>query len=159
MTEEGPGRVARPKTIDDLLEERRVGLRRISPEDSLAVAARDGLIVDMRSEFQRQQQGLVPGAYFVPRNVLEWRATPTCEFHDPHLAAVTGPLILMCHQGYQSSLAAVTLQDLGVTRATDMIGGFELWEACGLPVLHGGDGAEEADRPAVKMPRVLSWRF
>jgi len=77
----------------------------------------------------------VPGAHFVPRNVLEWRADATCPHRDPALALGRGPLILMCAQGYQSSLAAATLHELGVIRATDMIGGFEAWRDRGLPVL------------------------
>ena len=76
----------------------------------------------------------------MPRNVLEWRADPTCSHRDPMLALVRGPLVLMCAQGYQSSLAAAALQELGLTRATDMIGGFEAWRDRGLPVLPA-DGA------------------
>jgi rhodanese-related sulfurtransferase len=123
------------RTIDDLLRDARARLDRLGPRESLAAARRGGLIVDIRSETQRVEQGLVPGAWFVPRNVLEWRADPTCGHHDPHLVNVTGPLVLMCAQGFQSSLAAATLQEMGIHRATDLIGGFEAWEAAGLPVL------------------------
>ena len=123
------------RTIDDLLREARARLDRLTPHQALAASRRDGLIVDIRSEAQRLGQGLVPDAWFVPRNVLEWRADPGCEHHDPRLAAVGGPLVLMCAQGYQSSLAAATLQEIGIPGATDMIGGFEAWSAAGLPVL------------------------
>jgi rhodanese-related sulfurtransferase len=123
------------RTIDDLLREARMRLDRLSPREALAAAGRGGAIVDIRSEVQRAERGLVPGARFVPRNVLEWRADPACEHHDPHLVAVRGPLVLMCAQGYQSSLAAAILRDIGVASATDMIGGFEAWEAEGLPVV------------------------
>lgn len=92
------------------------------------------MIVDIRSEAQRLSQGLVPGAIFIPRNSLEWRADSSCEYRDPRLAAVTGPLVLMCAQGYESSLAAANLQKIGVAAATDMVGGFEAWAAAGLPV-------------------------
>lgn len=126
------------RTIDDLLREARARLDRLSPHRALAATRRGGLIVDIRSEAQRLEQGLVPGARFVPRNVLEWRADPACEHHDPRLVAVAGPLVLMCAQGYQSSLAAATLQEIGVPAATDMIGGFEAWAAAGLPVLAPG---------------------
>jgi rhodanese-related sulfurtransferase len=125
------------RTIDDLLREARARLERLSPPEARAAARRGGLIVDIRSEIQRRRQGLVPGARFVPRNVLEWRADPACGHRDPRLAAVAGPLVLMCAQGYQSSLAAATLRDIGVSTATDMIGGFEAWEAEGLPVVRG----------------------
>jgi rhodanese-related sulfurtransferase len=91
--------------------------------------------VDIRSEAQRAEQGLVPGARFVARNVLEWRADAGCDHHDPTLFGLGGPLILMCAQGYQSSLAAANLQRIGVANATDMVGGFEAWRAAGLPVV------------------------
>lgn len=121
--------------IDRLLEAARARLRRLAPREAHAAVRAGGLIVDIRSEVQRDAQGLVPGAHFVARNVLEWRADPTCPHHDPALVAVRGPLILMCAQGYQSSLAAAKLQDLGLARATDMEGGFERWAAEGLPVI------------------------
>ncbi|HEX2504479.1 MAG TPA: rhodanese-like domain-containing protein [Miltoncostaeaceae bacterium] len=114
---------------------------RLAPAEAREAArSRGGLIVDIRSERQREEQGLVAGARFVPRSVLEWRADPRGAHHDPALA-VPGPLILMCAQGYQSSLAAAVLQDLGVAGATDMIGGFEGWVAAGLPVEAQGSTA------------------
>jgi rhodanese-related sulfurtransferase len=123
------------RTIEELLREARGRLERLGPREALEAAGRGGAIVDIRSEVQRARRGVVPGARFVPRNVLEWRADPACEHHDPSLAAVRGPLVLMCAQGYQSSLAAALLRDLGLARATDMIGGFEAWRAEGLPVI------------------------
>lgn len=130
--------LVRRRTIDDLLHEARGRFERLSPAQALAATARGGLIVDIRSEQQRLEQGLVPGAHFVPRNVLEWRADPACEHRDPLLVGCRGPLVLMCAQGFQSSLAAATLAEIGIARATDMIGGFEGWLASGLPVLDGG---------------------
>lgn len=121
--------------IDGLLAAARARLRRLAPAEAREAARARGLIVDIRSEHQREVQGLVPGAYFVARNVLEWRADPRCAHHDPVLVAVRGPLVLMCAQGFQSSLAAAMLQDLGLAHATDMEGGFERWQADGLPVL------------------------
>jgi rhodanese-related sulfurtransferase len=133
----GPG--PRPTTVDVLLARARGRLRRLEPHEALAATRRGGLIVDIRSERQRAEQGLVPGARFVPRNVLEWRLDTASEHRDHTLAAVTGPLVLMCAQGFQSSLAAAVLQDLGVARATDMVGGFEAWRAAGLPVRRAPD--------------------
>ena len=118
----------------------RARLRRLAPAEARGAARAGGLIVDIRSDHQRQVQGLVPGAHFVALNVLEWRADPRCPHHDSVLAAVRGPLVLMCAQGFQSSLAAATLQDLGLAHATDMEGGFERWQADGLPVLPAGRG-------------------
>jgi rhodanese-related sulfurtransferase len=129
--------------IEGLLARSRARLVRLGPEEARAAARQGGLIVDIRSEWQRRDGGLVPGAHFVPRNVLEWRADPLSGHADPALARGEGPLILMCAQGYQSSLAAAVLQDIGIARATDMIGGFEAWLAAGLPV-----SARERGRPA-----------
>ena len=121
--------------IDQLLEAARARLRRLGPREARDAARAGGLIVNIRSEAQRDAEGLVPGAYFVARNVLEWRADATCPHHDSVLVEVRGPLILMCAQGFQSSLAAATLQDLGCANATDLAGGFERWRAEGLAVM------------------------
>lgn len=123
--------------VERLLARARSRLVRLDPREARAAVARGGLIVDIRSESQRLRQGLVPGAHFVARNVLEWRADPRSGHADPALVEVEGPLVLMCAQGYQSSLAAATLHEIGVTRATDMVGGFEAWLAAGLPVTPG----------------------
>jgi rhodanese-related sulfurtransferase len=120
--------------IDDLLTRARSRLRRLPPHEAHA-AVRDGaVLVDIRSEVQRAADGVVPGARFVPRNVLEWRLDPSSPHRDPALARAAGAVILMCDEGYQSSLAAATLQDLGVAGATDLAGGFRAWRAAGLPV-------------------------
>ena len=91
-----------------------------------------------------QRDGVVPCALFVPRNVLEWRCAPTSAWRDPHVSDPRRRLILMCDQGYQSSLAAATLKRLGLT-ATDLVGGFQAWREEGLGVrpLHP---AERSDR-------------
>lgn len=123
------------RTVDELLAAARARLRRLEPAQAHAAAGAGGLIVDIRSERQRERDGLVPGARFVPRHVLEWRAHPASGHADPALVAVRGPLVLMCAEGYQSSLAAATLHDLGLTGATDMVGGFAAWWAAGLPTV------------------------
>ena len=97
---------------------------------------RGALLIDIRAESQRAKDGVVPGAHFVPRNVLEWRLDPACEHRDPELAQPGTHVIVMCNEGYQSSLAAATLQRLGVS-ATDVDGGFQAWRAAGLPVKRG----------------------
>ena len=120
--------------IDRLLEEERRLLNRLTPEQARDAAAAGGVIVDTRSHEQRLAGGTVPGSVRIHRNVLEWRVDPSSGHQDPRLAARTGPIVIMCEQGYSSSLAAATLQRLGITDATDMIGGFEAWSAAGLPV-------------------------
>jgi rhodanese-related sulfurtransferase len=122
-------------TIDELLAEARAGLERLTPEQA-AEAMQDGaLLIDVRSEVWREREGVVLGSLFIPRNVLEWRCDPCSESRDPRVPAERETrLIVMCEQGYQSSLAAATLQRVGYPRATDLIGGFEGWAAAGLPV-------------------------
>lgn len=137
--------------IDRILAEARSRLVRLDPHESLAATRRGGRIVDIRSERQRLAQGVIVGAHFVPRNVLEWRADPRSGHADALLVGVEGPLILMCAQGYQSSLAAATLQEIGVARATDMVGGFGAWVAAGLPVV-GAPGARVARAVAYGAP-------
>jgi rhodanese-related sulfurtransferase len=121
-------------TIDQLLVRARAGLERLAPSEAQQ-AIRDGaLLVDIRSEVQRERDGAVPGSHFIPRNLLEWRLDPESGASDPAVCDPAARVILMCDEGYQSSLAAATLQELGFARATDLVGGFQAWRACGLPV-------------------------
>ncbi len=127
--------VRAPRTIDQLLREARARLRRLAPTRPPPPPARAASSSTSAPSGSGRTRGSSRAAHFVPRNVLEWRVDPTSGHRDPALARVRGPLILMCAQGYQSSLAAATLQELGVAQATDMIGGFEAWRDRGLPVL------------------------
>ena len=120
--------------VDDLLRAARARLRRLTPAEAAAAQAAGGVIVNIRADAQRAADGLVPGALVVPRNVLEWRADPVSPDRDPRIAEASGPVVLMCAEGFASSLAAATLQDLGLADATDMAGGFVAWRAAGLPV-------------------------
>jgi rhodanese-related sulfurtransferase len=92
------------------------------------------LLIDIRSERQRATDGVVPGSLFVERNVLEWRCDPASDHRDPRFDGRERQLILMCNEGYQSSLAAATLHDLGLSLTTDLAGGFQAWRGAGLPV-------------------------
>jgi rhodanese-related sulfurtransferase len=121
-------------TIDELLAEARRGLTRLEPGRALA-AMRDGAtLIDIRSDAQIVQDGVVPGALRVSRNVLEWRLDPASGYSHPRAPDLDEQVILMCDEGYQSSLAAATLQQLGFAKATDLVGGFQAWRAAGLPI-------------------------
>ena len=121
-------------SIDDLLAHARARLERLGPA-AAAAALRDGAtLIDIRAEGQLARDGTVPGALVVARNVLEWRLDPDCAHRLPDAPGLADHVIVMCDEGYQSSLAAATLQDLGFTRATDLDGGFQAWRAAGLPV-------------------------
>jgi rhodanese-related sulfurtransferase len=129
----------RRQTIEEMLERARRELERVDPAQARAVIERGGLLVDVRSERQREQDGAVPGAAFFPRNVLEWRADPSSSARDPCFSDLDRPVIVMCDEGYASSLAAATLQRLGFHRATDLIGGYQAWRAAGLPIERATD--------------------
>jgi rhodanese-related sulfurtransferase len=101
-------------------------------------AANSGaLLIDTRTEVQRAEQGELPGALVIDRTVLEWRLDPACEARIPEAVGYDIDIIVVCRQGYSSSLAAASLRALGLRRATDLIGGVEAWLTAGLPV-HGG---------------------
>jgi rhodanese-related sulfurtransferase len=121
-------------TVDDLLEEARSRLSRLTPSQALAAQAAGAILVDVRGDDQWRDGGCIPGAIRIPRNVLEWRADPACPACDSRIAQLDAVIVVICQQGYQSSLAAGTLQALGFTRATDLDGGFEAWRAAGLPI-------------------------
>jgi rhodanese-related sulfurtransferase/predicted small metal-binding protein len=123
------------KTIDTLLDEARAGMRRLTPDEARAATAAGAALIDIRSEAQRARDGVVPAALFFPRNVLEWRCDPTSPSHDARVGGLDRHLVVMCDEGFQSSLAAACLRQLGFTRATDVIGGFQAWRGAGLPVL------------------------
>lgn len=126
--------------IDEVLAEARARLDRLSPQRALR-AQRDGaLLVDIRPVEQRRESGEIPGALVIGRNVLEWRLDPRSEARLPVADRYDRQVVVVCQQGYASSLAAASLRDLGLTRATDLDGGFDAWRAAGLPVTRG-DGA------------------
>ena len=127
-----------PKTADDLLMEARALLpRRPSPARALAAQLHGALLVDIRGDDQRRATGLIPGAILLPRNALEWRCDPASPWRHPAITSRYQHLILICQQGFQSGLAAATLQRLGLAHATDLDGGFDAWAAAGLPVTPG----------------------
>jgi rhodanese-related sulfurtransferase len=119
--------------IERMLEQDRSLLHRLEPGEAVEAVRNGGVIVDIRSHEQRVANGVVPGSLRVHRNVLEWRVDPSSGWWDERFGAFDGPLIVMCQEGYSSSMAAATLQRLGFTRATDMVGGFEAWAGAGLP--------------------------
>jgi rhodanese-related sulfurtransferase len=120
--------------VEELLEHSRRGVRRLTPHEVAQAAARGALVVDTRTETQRRRQGELPGALVIDRTVLEWRLDPKGEFRIPEATDHDLEIVVVCRQGYSSSLAAVSLRALGLHRATDMIGGVEAWVQAGLPV-------------------------
>jgi|SRR3954463_7935623 rhodanese-related sulfurtransferase len=126
--------MATHKTIDELLADARAGLDRVEPHAAREAMRAGALMLDIRSESQRAADGIVPDAIWFARNVLEWRCDPSSGAYDERVGGLERHVIVMCDEGYQSSLAAATLQQLGFARATDLVGGFQAWRAAGLPV-------------------------
>ncbi|HTX81358.1 MAG TPA: rhodanese-like domain-containing protein [Streptosporangiaceae bacterium] len=121
------------RTVDDLLAEARAHLERLDPHEAYVATGDGALLVDIRPAAQRAAEGEIPGALIVERNVLEWRFDPASDARLP-VASYDLQVIVVCSEGYTSSLAAAALQELGVHRSTDLAGGFRAWEAAGLPV-------------------------
>jgi rhodanese-related sulfurtransferase len=122
-----------PRSVDELLAAARARLTRLAPEAAAGAAAAGALLIDTRPLEQRRRDGVVPGALIVDRNVLEWRLDP---FSPHHIEEVTGydqTIVVMCNEGYSSSLVAAELQNMGFAKATDVDGGFQAWRANGLP--------------------------
>ena len=122
-------------TIDAILGRARARLRRLEPQAAAEAMANGALLVDTRYEAQRRAGGDIRGAVRIERNNLEWRLDPASDNRVPEATDHSRQVILICQQGYSSSLAAVSLQDIGLRNATDVIGGFEAWVAAGLPVV------------------------
>ncbi|WP_207947156.1 rhodanese-like domain-containing protein [Actinomadura sp. 7K507] len=128
------------RTIDDILGEARGRLVRLEPGQAHAETRDGALLVDIRPAAQRAGEGEVPGALIVERNVLEWRLDPASGARLPEATGHGLRVIVLCSEGYTSSLAAASLHDLGLSRATDVVGGFRAWRAAGLPTTGGAGG-------------------
>ncbi|MGW8954410.1 rhodanese-like domain-containing protein [Streptomyces sp. NPDC055709] len=127
--------------IDELLERVREGLDRVGPREAFEAAADGALLVDIRYAALRDRDGLIPGALVVERNELEWRLDPLGSHRAPEATSHDLRVVVVCNEGYASSLAAASLKQLGLHRATDLAGGFQAWRAEGLPVRVPGAGA------------------
>ncbi|MFY1593471.1 rhodanese-like domain-containing protein [Micromonospora sp. WMMD737] len=132
-----PAPVAPPgsRGIDEILAAARVRLDRLDPERAHLAHRGGALLVDIRPAAQRAAHGTVPGSLVIERNVLEWRFDPRCPARLPQAVGYDLRVMVICQEGYTSSLAAVALQDLGLRHATDVVGGFVAWRLAGLPVL------------------------
>jgi rhodanese-related sulfurtransferase len=129
--------VSQRRTIDDVLAAARAQLKRVDPVQAHEAAERGAVLVDIRPVANRAAEGEIPGAIIIERNVLEWRLDPASDARLP-VASYDLEVIVVCNEGYTSSLAAAALQELGVHKATDLTGGFREWKASGLPVTEDG---------------------
>ncbi|MET7958177.1 rhodanese-like domain-containing protein [Streptomyces sp. NPDC052071] len=123
-----------PVGIDELLEQVRAAYERVGPEEAATAVAEGALLVDIRYAELRERDGLIPGALVVERNELEWRLDPQGSHRAPQATSHDLRVVVICNEGYASSLAVASLHQLGLHRATDLTGGFQAWRAAGLPV-------------------------
>ena len=121
-------------TVDDLLAAARAQLRRVDPAAAKSRLDEGALLVDVRLFEQRAADGAVPGALVIALNHLEWRLDPASASRIPEARDHDVEIMLLCDEGYCSSLAAARLHELGLRRTTDVVGGFQAWRAAGLPV-------------------------
>jgi rhodanese-related sulfurtransferase len=137
-----PGHESPAMSIDDLLDRARATLTRLTPVQAAAEMRGDALLVDIRPAYQRFADGDIPGAIVIERVHLEWRCDPTSPARIPEAIDHDVRWIICCDEGYSSSLAAASLQAIGLHRATDVIDGFRAWRSAGLPVLPVGAPAQ-----------------
>jgi rhodanese-related sulfurtransferase len=132
-------RPAGAHTIDEILLAARARLRRLTPQQAFGEVSLGGVLIDIRPAAQRAEQGEIPGSTIVERNHLEWRLDPCSEARLPWVTGYDHRIIVICVDGYTSSLAAAALQDLGLHRATDLDGGFRAWARAGLPASYSSE--------------------
>jgi rhodanese-related sulfurtransferase len=133
------GRPAGARSIDEILASARARLDRVTPETALGELRAGAVLIDIRPAAQRAAAGEIPGSVVVERNHLEWRFDPASGARLPLVTGYDLRPIVICAEGYTSSLAAAALQDLGLARATDVIGGYQAWAAAGLPTAPAGE--------------------
>ena len=125
-----------PRTIAEVLDAARQRLPRLTPQEAQQASTAAAVVVDIRPAAQRASEGALPGALVVERNVLEWRFDPASDARL-HIADHDLAVIILCQEGYTSSLAAVALHEVGVWRATDVVGGYAAWRRSGVPLWAG----------------------
>lgn len=122
-----------PRTLEEELRLARALIERLSPAEAFERAGSGALIVDIRSELDRERTGVVPGSIHIPRTVLEWRVEPGGAWCNPHVGGVERQIIVLCDHGYSSVLAGAAVARLGYAEVADVVGGFDAWRAAGLP--------------------------
>jgi rhodanese-related sulfurtransferase len=124
------------RSIDEILAAARARLSRVTPAEAFAELDAGAVLIDIRPAAQRAAAGEIPGSVVIERNHLEWRLDPESSARLPWATGYDLRPIVICMEGYTSSLAAAALQDLGLARATDVTGGYQAWQAAGLPTAH-----------------------
>jgi rhodanese-related sulfurtransferase len=139
-----------PRALADLLGDARARITRLTPAQAFEAASDGALLVDVRSERDRERSGVAPGSIHIPLTVLQWRVAPDSTWRNPHVGADTR-LVVICEHGFSSSLAAASLVDLGLD-ASDVVGGFDAWKAEGLPSVPPAPGPGDDELPGMGEP-------
>jgi rhodanese-related sulfurtransferase len=139
---------AERRTLDQLLEAAYARIERLTPAEALAATERGALLIDIRTDADRERDGIVPGSLHIPRTVLEWRLDPDSSWRNPHVGGLDRQILLLCDHGCSSSLAAGTLVDLGFERAGDVIGGFAAWREALLQTAAAPPSQRQPGEPA-----------
>ena len=142
------GRPDGARSIDEILASARGRIDRLTPDQAFAEFCAGATMIDIRPAAQRAEQGEIPGSVVIERNHLEWRLDPASDARLPWADRYDLRPIVICNEGYTSSLAAAALQDLGLHRATDLAGGFRAWQQAGLPVTRGCQDLVDRARPS-----------
>jgi rhodanese-related sulfurtransferase len=140
------------RTLDELLEEASARIERLEPRVALEAVRSGALLVDIRSDVDRERDGIVPGSLHIPRTVLEWRFAGEPGWRNPHIGDAERQVVLLCDHGCSSVFAAASLVDLGFTRAGDVLGGYEAWREAGLPTAPAAIRRRAPGEPAGMRP-------
>jgi rhodanese-related sulfurtransferase len=150
---EGAHAGAERRTLDELLEAAEARINCLEPTEALAAIHRGALLIDIRSDLERNRDGIVPGSLHIPRTVLEWRLAPDSQWRSPHVGGLDEQILLLCDHGCSSILAAATLAELGFAEAGHVIGGFAAWRDAGLPTTPAPRVQQEAgELPGMRPP-------
>jgi rhodanese-related sulfurtransferase len=121
------------RTLEELLDAARARIEQLEPAEAFTATQRGVLLIDIRSDLDRERDGIIPGSLHIPRTVLEWRLDPKSSWRNPHVGGLGEQIVLLCDHGCSSVFAAATLIDLGFERVGDVVGGFAAWHEAGLP--------------------------
>lgn len=138
--------------LEEQLRDARALIERLSPAEALERAASGALIVDIRSDLDRERNGVVPGSIHIPRTVLEWRLEPGGAWRNPHIGGVERRIVLLCDHGYSSTLAGAVLVRLGYEGVADVVGGFDAWAEAGLPVAPSSWRRDDGELAGMRAP-------
>lgn len=139
------------RTVHELVAQAAARIDRLEPAQAEAAMREGAVLVDIRSDSDRERDGIVPGSLHVPRTVLEWRLDPGSDWRSLHAPELRDRVVVLCDHGFSSVLAAASLLDIGFARAADVVGGFDAWREAGLPVAHV-KGREPGELPGMSPP-------